>query len=62
MIYLFYTFILFINYEQSCQTLKTHSTCLKCKYFTMKFAKKLQNHKGEFVKVVEVGPRDGLQN
>lgn len=30
--------------------------------FMMQYAKKLQNNKGEFVKIVEVGPRDGLQN
>lgn len=41
---------------------KITSLALQVSYFLIQFAKKLKNNSGEFVKVVEVGPRDGLQN
>lgn len=41
---------------------KITSLALQVSLFLIQFANKLKNNSGEFVKVVEVGPRDGLQN
>ena len=57
------TIYLFVSKnEQNGKTIKAHQTGCERKEILTQYLSKHQGHQDKFVKIVEVGPRDGLQN